>query len=274
MNRKPGRLYFTEVHILIMSLTFAALCVLAPEEVRAQDLDTVTMSGRVTDQNGAIIPGATVTAVLFKTSSVRSVASDDEGRYKIIQLEPGGYTIRVSMLGFATEEKTHITTSAGQNVQLDFTLRPAGVTAPQVVVEESDTPPVDTSRTVVGGAVTTEEVEALPNNSRSPLDLIFTLGGVSEEPLSTSDLAEDRNTNPNQTPEEAGTFSLSGGPAYSNNITSIEGVEEVQVIRNQFSAEYGRASGGRINIRTRGGSNRYRGRVFDFYRNDFFNAEA
>ena len=132
----------------------------------------------------------------------------------------------------------------------------------------------------------------MPVNSRSPLDLIFTLPGVSEEALSTRDLAEDRGTSAAHTPEESGTFSLSGGPAYSNNITvdgldnnddraarerfqpSIEAVEEVQIITNQFSAEYGRASGGRINIRTRGGSNKYRGRAFYFFRDDWLNANT
>ena len=260
--------------------------------VYAQDLDDVTISGRVEDQNGAIIPGATITVVLVKTGTERNVTANDEGRYRIIELEPGVYTVRVSSQGFATEEKTNLITVAGQNVQLDFALRPADVTAEQVVVSEAETPAVDTTRTVVGGTVTTEEVESLPNATRSPLDLIFTLGGVTEEPLSTRDLAEDRNSNPNTTPEEAGTFSLSGGPAYSNNITidgldnnddraarerfqpSIEAVEEVQIITNQFSAEYGRASGGRINIRTRGGSNRYRGRFFYFFENDIFNANT
>ena len=293
MNRLASRLFLKGTRLLIsLLIVFSISAALSSRVAHAQDLDVVTIQGRVTDQNGAIIPGATVTAVLVKTNIERKVVANDEGRYKIIQLDPGEYTVRASSSGFATEEKTNIATVAGQNVQLDFTLRPAGVTASQVVVEESDAPPVDTSRTVVGGTVTTQEVEALPNTTRSPLDLIFTLGGVTEEPLSTRDLAEDRNTNPNQTPEEAGTFSLSGGPASSNNITidgldnnddraarerfqpSVEGVEEVQVIRNQFSAEYGRASGGRINIRTRGGSNRYRGRVFDFYRNDFFNANT
>ncbi len=88
-----------------------------------------------------------------------------------------------------------------------------------VTVVAGETPAVDTTRTVVGGTVTTHEIESLPIASRSILDLIFTLPGVSEEALSTRDLAEDRNTNPASTPEESGTFSLSGGPAYSNNIT-------------------------------------------------------
>ena len=116
---------------------------------------------------------------------------------------------------------------------------------------------------------------------------------MTEEPLSTRDLAEDRGSNPNATtPEEAGTFALRVAPAYSNNITidgldnnddraarerfqpSLEAVAEVQIITNQFSAEYGRATGGRINIRTRGGANRYRGRGFYFFRNDIFNANT
>src|SRR5206468_1919207 len=92
--------------------------------------------------------------------------------------------------------------------------------------------------------------------------------------------------------EEAGSFSLSGGTAYSNNITidgldnnddrsanarftpSIEAIEEVQVIRNQFAAEYGRASGGRINLRTRGGSNKFRGRAFYFFRDESLDANT
>jgi hypothetical protein len=292
MTRKSSRLFSMGARLSILLALLVALSLLSAPSTHAQDLDNVTISGRVTDPNGALIPGATVTAILVKTNVERSVTANDEGRYRIIELDPGEYTVRVSFAGFATEEKTKLVTIAGQNVQLDFTLRPADVTAQQVIVNEAETPPVDTTRTVVGGTVTTEEVEALPNSSRSPLDLIFTLGGVTEEPLSTRDLAEDRNSTPNTTPEEAGTFALSGGPAYSNNITidgldnnddraarerfqpSIEAVEEVQVITNQFSAEYGRASGGRINIRTRGGSNKYRGRVFDFYRNDIFNANT
>jgi len=270
----------------------AAVNLAGSQPVSAQDLDNVTITGRVLDQNGAIIPGATIEAVLVSTGATRTTVTDDEGRYRVIQLEPGVYTLRASSTGFATLEKKELSFIAGKNVQLDFTLVPQGVTVDPVVVTADDTPAIDTTRTVVGGTITTHEVESLPVNSRSPLDLIFTLPGVSEEALSTRDLAEDRNTSVANTPEEAGTFSLSGGPAYSNNITidgldnnddraarerfqpSIEAVEEVQIITNQFSAEYGRASGGRINIRTRGGSNKYHARAFYFFRDDFFNANT
>ncbi len=283
------------VRLIVSAFLLALLLVtvkLAEPNVSAQDLDNVTLTGRVLDQNGAVIPGATIAAILVKTGATRTTLTDDEGRYRIIQLEPGLYNLRASFAGFALQEKKELAFVAGKNVQLELTLVPEGVTVDPITVTADDTPAVDTTRTVVGGTVTTKEIESLPVNSRSPLDLIFTLPGVSEEALSTRDLAEDRNASAANTPEESGTFSLSGGPAYSNNITidgldnnddraarerfqpSLEAVEEVQIITNQFSAEYGRASGGRINIRTRGGSNKYRGRAFYFFRDDYLNANT
>ena len=280
------------LRLFILLCLFALLVCLNVSDISAQDLDNVSFTGRVSDQNGAIIPGAVVSAKLVKTGAERATTTDADGRYRLVQLEPGIYNLKASFANFAAEEKTNLTTIAGQNVQFDFTLPPAGVTADAVIISKADTPLVDTTRTVVGGTVIAHEIESLPVVTRSPLDLIFTLAGVSEEALSTRDLAEDRNSTPANTPEEAGTFSLSGGPAYSNNITidgldnnddraarerfqpSLEAVEEVQIITNQFSAEYGRASGGRINIRTRGGSNVYRGRAFYFFRNDVLNANT
>src|SRR6266852_2472952 len=280
----------SEKLIFLFALLTASLCLAIPV-VHAQDLDNVTIAGRVMDQNGAVIPGASVTTTLVATKVERTVIADGDGQYKLIQLAPGVYSVRASFTNFATEEKTELTTIAGQSVQLDFVLKPATVTAEAVIVSAAEPSLVDTTRTIVGGTVATREIESLPVNSRSPLDLIFTLGGVSEEPLSTRDLAQDR-TSASSTPEEAGIFSLSGGTAYSNNITidgldnnddraarerftpSIEAVDEVQIIRNQFAAEYGRASGGRVNLRTRGGSNKFRGRAFYFFRDESLNANT
>src|SRR5882724_13574208 len=260
--------------------------------IAAQDLDNVTITGRVTDQNGAIIPGATVTATLIGTGTLRTVVADADGRYRLIQLEPGVYNLKVSFTSFAPEEKLALTTLAGQNLQMDITLQPPEIKAGALVISEADTPAVDTTRTVVGGTVNTLQVESLPVVTRSPLDLIFTLPGVSEEPLSTRDLAEDRNSNPANTPEEAGIFALAGAPAYSNNLTidgldnnddraarerflpPLDAVEEVQVITNQFSAEYGRASGGRVNLQTRSGSNHFRARAFYYFRDEALNANT
>jgi hypothetical protein len=260
--------------------------------VNAQDLDTVTLFGRIVDQNSAVSPWAEVQVTLIKTGQKRTTTSDADGRYRLVQLEPGTYVVRVSFTGFAPQQVTGITTVSGQSLELPVMLIPSSVEVEPVVITTADVPVVDTKRTVTGATLATRELESLPINTRSILDLIFTLPGVTEEPLSTHDLAEDRNANHANTPEEAGTFSLAGAPAYSNNLTidgldnnddraarerfqpSLEAVSEVQVITNQFSAEYGRASGGRINLRTRSGSKQFHGRGFYFFEDESLNANT
>jgi Carboxypeptidase regulatory-like domain/TonB dependent receptor len=272
---------------------------LAPHEWRAQDLDDVTVSGRVSDERGAVVVGARVKATLRATGAAREAVTDAGGRYRLAELPPGEYTLRASSDGFADAAREGVTTLAGQSLRLDFTLRPVGVTAEQTVTADSGASALDTSRTVTGGTVSRAELERLPLHSRAPLDLVFTLPGVSEEPLSTRAAAEDRDPAARsaparraETPEEAGTFALSGGAAYSNNLTldgldnnddraarerfspPADSVEEVQVITNQFSAEYGRASGGRVNLRTRSGALDLRGRLSHGFRDESLDANT
>ena len=273
-------------------LTLLTILLFTFQLAQAQDLDTVTIYGRVVDQNSAVLPGAEVQVKLIKTGFTRTTTSDAEGRYRLVQLDPGIYLLRISFPGFASQEITNVGTVSGQSLQFDATLIPSDVVVEPVVVTAGDTPVVDTKRTIVGATLTARETESLPINTRFALDLIFTLPAITEEPLSTRDLAEDRNANHANTPEEAGTFSLAGAPAYSNNLTidgldnnddraarerfqpSLEAVAEVQVITNQFSAEYGRASGGRVNLRTRSGSQQFHGRSFYFFRDEALNANT
>ncbi|MEP6786970.1 MAG: carboxypeptidase regulatory-like domain-containing protein [Acidobacteriota bacterium] len=281
-GRNLSRIFITTL-LLITASIFAA----------AQDLDDVTITGKVTDANGLAVVGASVSATSVETGEVRTVVTDDDGQYKIVKLKPGTYKIKAAQKGFGTLETPAITTISAQNLQKDFKLVPAGVTAEQTItVTEDDTPMVDTTRTIVGGTITEREIEEIPNVSRNALDLVLTLGGTSEEQLSTSGLADDRGANPRTAPLEQGNFSISGGTAYSNNLTidgldnnddrssrdrfqpSLESIAEVQVIANQFSAEYGRASGGRVNLRTRAGGNKFRGRAFGFFRNSKMNANT
>src|ERR1044071_3381832 len=124
------------------------------QHVHAQDLDTVTISGRVMDQNAALLPGAEVQAKLVKTGLTRTTTTDAEGRYRLIQLEPGTYVIRVSFPGFASQELTNVATASAQNVQFDVTLIPSDVVVEPVVIAAGDTPVVDTKLTIVGVTLT------------------------------------------------------------------------------------------------------------------------
>jgi hypothetical protein len=278
----------------------AAACVcllLCAQPSPAQDLDDVTFSGTVRDQHGALVPGASVAAVAATTGSARSVVTDSEGRFRLVELAPGAYTLRVAARGFTPEERRGVFTLAGQHVRLDFALRPAGPADEVLTVSATEAPALDATRVVAGGAVAREELERLPSWSRSALDFVFALGGVSEEPLTTRDAAEDRDPRGGtqraaETPEESGLFSLAGGPAFSNNVTvdgldnnddraarerflpPLDAVEEVQVVTSQFSAEYGRASGGRVNLRTRAGANELRGRAFYHFKDEALNANT
>ncbi len=278
-----GRIVYSFFAFVLVLCTF---CIVA-----AQDLDDVTVAGRIADSNGHSVVGATITVTSVETGEARTVVTDDEGRYRIVKLKPGTYRIKAAAHGFGTQETPAITTISAQNVQKDFKLKPADIKAETTVtVTDDDVQTVDTTRTTVGGTITARDIEEIPNHGRNALDLVLTLGGTSEEQLSTNGLAEDRNAS--VAPLEQGNFSISGGTAYSNNITidgldnnddrssrdrfqpSLESIAEVQVIANQFSAEYGRASGGRINIRTRAGGNKFRGRAFGFFRDESLNANT
>lgn len=136
----------------------------------AQDLDTVTFSGKIVDSNNLPVVGASVTATRVETGKEQTVITDGDGRYKIIQLPPGTYDIKSTASGFGIKENKGLITVSGQNVQLDFSLVPADVKAEQTVtIEEEETPVVDTTRTVVGGTITEREVEEIPNNSHKLL---------------------------------------------------------------------------------------------------------
>lgn len=279
---------FTSRATVLIPLLFA----LAAHTTTAQDLDNVSISGIVSDQLGGVIVHARVTVTSLETNLTRRTTTNPEGRYSFLQLPPGSYRVQTLFDGFAAAERFSQKLVAGQREAIDFTLVPQSIAAAAVIVTSSQTNSIDTTRTVVGGTIAQRELESLPLNTRSALDLVFTLPGVTEEPLSTRELADDRNAIYATTPEEAGRFALSGGPAYSNNLTidgmdnnddrsarerfepSVEAIDEVQVISNQFAAEYGRASGGRVNIRTRSGTTSFHGKAFYFFRDEALNANT
>ncbi len=280
-------------------LTVFQICALFCVDFKMQDLDDVTISGRVSDSNGDIVIGAEVTAVMAATGSSRSVTTNSVGEFRLIKLRPGQYFIKASATGFETTETGTYDTISGQNLRLPLVIRPAGIKAEiPVDLSAAGAPVIDTARTIVGATLTQNEIDALPNTSNDVLDFVFTLSGVVEEPLSIRNLAtDDRIGGGNERDQPAGvlgagSFSLSGSAAYSTNIT-IDGLDnnddrtaaerfqpppgavaEVQVVTNQFSAEYGRASGGRINIRTRAGGRNFRGSLSADFESHRLNANT
>jgi hypothetical protein len=282
------------IRLVLVACAMCASSYVSADPIKSvDDLDHVNFEGVVADSSGNVIAGARVFVRRPDVGAERSTKTNREGRYRFTTMSPGVYELRVEAEGFQTARYEKIGAVAGETVRRDFKLSPAAIEE-QVTIDAAANPTlVDTARTVVGGTITKEQIDKLPTESRNPLDLIFTLPGVAKPALSVRDLAEgDDQDNFNPTPEEAGVFSLTGGAPFSNNITiegmdnnddraareritlSTRAIEEVQVVTNQFAAEYGRASGGRVNIRLRGGSNEVHGQAFYYFRDESLNANS
>ncbi|MEK6325221.1 MAG: TonB-dependent receptor [Acidobacteriota bacterium] len=279
--------------IVVLTLAgFSFLLLAALTTTHADDLDNIVFEGVIQDTAGAVIPGARVVAIHAATGVLRVATSNSEGRFRIAVGDSGAYKLKASANGFKEEDSQQIAATTGRTFAIDFALTAAGVNE-QITVAASSVPLVDTNRTVVGDTITQRELEDLPIINRDPLQLVFLLGGVAEAPLLTAELADEgRGVFLRGTPEEAGSFALTGAPATSNNITidgldnnddrsarerislNVESIAELQIITNQYAAEYGRASGGRINIRTKTGSNAYHGDGYFYFGDESLNANT
>jgi hypothetical protein len=257
------------------------------------DLDHVTFEGKVRDTNGSGVPAAHITLKQLQTNQQRNATTKTDGRYRLGSVLPGLYELRVEAHGFQSVVLPNLLAVAGQTVRHDFQLNPAQLTEAVVITSAPAETQVDTSRTVIGGTLTRTQLYALPIETRNVFDLVYLLPGVAAPAFGERDLAEgDRKDGFSRTPEESGIFGLNGSSAFSNNLTiegldnnddrsarerfvpTVDAVEEVQVITNQFSAEYGRAAGGRVNLRLRGGANQWRGRGFYYFRDEALNANS
>ncbi len=257
------------------------------------DLDHLSLEGHVTDPAGESIAGARITVRKIGASIERSTTTDSSGHYRLTSLNPGVYQLLAVASGFRTAINEGISGPAGTTIRRDLQLMPGPIEAAVTIESTPTTNDLDTSRTVIGNTLNKTQIDELPTFDRNVLELLLTLPGVIEPALDTATLAEgDDRENFRDTPEEAGIFGLNGGTPFSNNLTiegfdnnddraarerfipGVDATEEVQVIANQFAAEYGRASGGRVNLRLRSGSEQLRGRAFAYFRDARLNANS
>ncbi len=281
----PRRFLVRWLSVFAFSFIFAAT-------LSADDLDHISIEGTITDAAQQRIALAQITIKTIATGQERTTTSDHEGRYWFMTLLPGAYELRAAVNGFRSAQY-NFSAPAGTKVRRDFKLEVAAVAAQITVEAGTDQVLIDASRTVVGGTITQRQIDDLPLESRNINDLIFTLPGVAPPAFDDRHLADgDTKDRFRTSPEEAGVFALNGGTPFSNNLTiegldnnddrgarerftpSVDAVEEFQVIANQFSAEYGRAAGGRVNLRLRSGGDKYRGRAFYYFRDEALNANT
>ncbi|HEX5731991.1 MAG TPA: TonB-dependent receptor [Blastocatellia bacterium] len=247
-----------------------------------QSVTSATLSGHVEDKEGAGIAGATVTATNLDRNQSWKMQSDDQGRFRFAILPVGAYRIEIEHAGFATFNK-ELNLSIGQALDLPVALAIGGITE-TASVTVGDTPLVETVRTQVAGTIAPREVSDLPLNGRNYLDLALLVPAVSRTNTGSNQRFAETSAVPGTGISIAGqrnlynSFIVDGLSAnddaadLTGTFFSQEVIREFQVVTSGGIAEFGRASGGVVNIVTQSGTNDWHGRLYGFLRNQRFDA--
>ncbi len=262
-----------------MRLILAALAALSTATSVLAQAPTGTILGSVRDAQGAVVPGATVTATNVGTRYSREAVTDDAGEYALRLLPIGNYMVVVSITGFKSFTQTGIVLEVGRNARVDATLELGAVEESLTVV--GDAPLVETASASLARTVGQKEVMNLPLVNRDVYALLNLTGGISSnENQNTLGGPEQLTTINGSGRAQMGTvnFQLDGGNntaglrGTGNPAPNPEAVQEFRVLTNGYSAEYGRYSAGVVDVVTKSGTNDFRGAAFEFFRNKNLNS--
>lgn len=246
-------------------------------------LTTGGVRGTVGDQTGAALPGATITATSVANGRTRTAVASGVGDFRIDLMEPGVYVVGVALDGFRPQEFPDIRVQQGGVVTLNFNLNVAG--ASETVEVLADAPLIDLTQNQLRTQVDSQTMEDLPINGRRFQDFAYLAPGVhidwGSTQAGTSDAISFFGFNERMKSIYVDGVDLNdeltgGGTGITDGPRaqlSMEAIEEVNVLRSQFTAEVGRQQAGVINIVTRSGTNEFRGRVFGFLRDDALDAK-
>jgi hypothetical protein len=263
--------------LLVLSVLFVPL--LAP---RASAQTAATISGTVEDPNRSGLPGVTLTVRNTDTALTRTVATTSEGRYVIAGLPPGHYDLRAELASFKPHVRRGLQLTVGQALVVNIAMEVGGLS--EEVTVTGDTPLVNTSSAELSYLVGADTIDALPLNGRNYTDLALLQPGVLAYPHRDggSVVAHGLGMSINGQDPRSNVYLLDGtlqndftnGPAGSAAGTSLgtETVREFRVESNAYSAEFGRNSGGQINVLTKSGANSVDGSAYEYHRNDAFDA--
>jgi hypothetical protein len=264
----------------VVRTTFLSLCILAfsiffSRSLYAQSTELGTIAGTVTDQAGAVVPGASVKVINTGTNVARDIVSDTQGNFAARSLVPGTYRVEVQAASFAQQVQDNIRLNVSATVTLDFHLSVGQVN--QQVEVQAQGALLQTEESSVGTLISNTQIVELPLNGRNFNDLTrLTPGAVRGTSAGgetiqgeTYAVAGDRSDN--------SYFSLDG--MYNNGSffktaaihPSVDAIQEFRIATNT-GAQYGAAAGANINIMIKPGTNQYHGTVYEFLRNDKFDS--
>ena len=241
---------------------------------------TGSITGSVTDESGAVIPGATITATRTATGETRTVVSEDNGFYRVLNISPGVYTVRCEMPGFKTIVDENVEVTVGEIKTINFAMNIGEVSEEIIVSSVAETVNKEEGR--LSQLVESAEIEDLPLNGRNAYQLAQlgpgvtpTFGRVSQS--AGSNAGDSFQVNGQR--HRANNYLLDGtdnnyvGIAGTPTITpQVDIIEEFRVATNSFSAEYGRNAGAIVNVLTKSGTNQLHGTLYHYHRNDALDA--
>jgi outer membrane receptor protein involved in Fe transport len=228
-----------------------------------------TLQGTVLDDQGLALPGATVTLTNIETGFSRTDVADEQGRYRAPALPPGIYSITAELSGFATAVRERVPLTLNQELTVNMSLKVA--TLAETVTVTASVPLVETSSNTLGTTVSREQLDALPVPGRTFTALAQTAPGVTG--VGGGGVNAGGQLSRNNSYRIDGVSNDNNVLASPRGGLSMEAVREYVVIANQFSAEYGDASGAIVSVVTRAGTNQYQGRGFMFHRDEAFDAQ-
>ena len=271
-----------------ISLLVALILVISPAVTLLAQVTGATLSGTVTDPTGAVVVGARVVIENMATEITRNSVTDKDGLYNAPNLIPGTYEVTVSAPGFSTAARKNITLNVGGSQVIDVQMKAGEVTTEVEVVQSA--PLLQLGSSELTSVVDATTVRELPLNGRSWTDLATLQPGVvkiqsSSNPASGADRGEHgfgtqlsiSGTKPVQNNYRMDGISVNdyanGGPGSVLGVSlGVDAIQEFSVITSNYTAEYGRTSGGVVNAITKSGTNDFHGSVYEFFRNSALDA--
>ena len=263
------------------AIALVACIAVVPAALAQETVNQGSVSGRVIDPQGAVVPSAQVTARHTQTNLTAETTTDSGGRFRFPYLRVGPYEIKVHLEGFADVARA-LTVTVGSAFDVPVTLAVAGVTADVTVTGQATV--LEAARSQIAGTVSQTEVQSLPMNGRNFLDLALLIPGVSPTNVGSTQLFAETSAVPGQG------ISVGSQRNFSNNFIvdglsanddaaglsgmpyGVDAVDQFQVVTSGAQAELGRALGGYINVLTKSGTNVSHGDLYGYFRDDRFNA--
>ena len=236
------------------------------------------IQGTVKDGTGAVVANATVTARNPGTNISRTTTTNNDGVYRIVNVPPGDYEISVEAANFKKAVLPKITVTVGQAAEVEvITLEPGAITE-IVTVSDATSEIVETSKTAVSTTIAQQQINNLPINERNYLSFALTTSTVGRDngrpigPAPTTGLNFGGQRGRSNLVQVDGADNTDNSVNASRSTVSQEAVQEFQVVSNSFAAEFGRSSGGVVNVVTKSGTNEINGNIFGFLRHRSFQA--